>query len=587
MANIDIDSLPSQSPLVDTDKVAGSNAAGTSSKWLASTLWTYILSKQHILDATSYSGTTAADKITAAIAALPASGGTVDARGFADASVIDSTITLTPNTTILFGDTAFAVEIGTIFIMDSYTAVMGAGMGRTVFTYGTNEAVDTEPAITTDNGTTYITDITLSGFTVDGNTANQTGPWTASNYDTQLTELKYVDNSTIDSVQITDVLGIGIRFTAARDNNVIKNCRVDATNQDGNSKYGIRVTQTLSGDECTGLRIVDNTVDVVGTGASQIRGIRVDANDDATSDLYDAEISRNRVKLPGDKSGDALGIEVFSGTVAAVPDMRKITISNNFISCTADTGGGSIWGISANYSEDAVIAGNTIEGCTTYAIESFASNSTISGNTCRRSGVILVSAETTGEKITYLENVAITGNTLVDTATSGGNSSAINVYAQPTSTGITGFSITGNVIRLGSGTEVGIKLQSDTTIDDGVISGNTIIAGAAGTRGVHTDGSGGTIDNVVIGSNYFKDFSGHAVYLSSIARVLVGAGNHGEGNAALVFYNAAAAGSSVSFIGAGGEHGFYDAEPVAQQTGVAVSAAGIHAALVSLGLITA
>jgi len=45
MANIDIDSLPSQSPLVDTDKVAGSNAAGTSSKWLASTLWTYILSK--------------------------------------------------------------------------------------------------------------------------------------------------------------------------------------------------------------------------------------------------------------------------------------------------------------------------------------------------------------------------------------------------------------------------------------------------------------------------------------------------------------------------------------------------------------
>lgn len=33
--------------------------------------------------------------------------------------------------------------------------------------------------------------------------------------------------------------------------------------------------------------------------------------------------------------------------------------------------------------------------------------------------------------------------------------------------------------------------------------------------------------------------------------------------------------------------GFYGADPVAQQTGVAVSAAGIHAALVNLGLITA
>lgn len=33
--------------------------------------------------------------------------------------------------------------------------------------------------------------------------------------------------------------------------------------------------------------------------------------------------------------------------------------------------------------------------------------------------------------------------------------------------------------------------------------------------------------------------------------------------------------------------GFYNATPVAQQTGVAVSAAAIHAALVNLGLITA
>jgi hypothetical protein len=33
--------------------------------------------------------------------------------------------------------------------------------------------------------------------------------------------------------------------------------------------------------------------------------------------------------------------------------------------------------------------------------------------------------------------------------------------------------------------------------------------------------------------------------------------------------------------------GFYGETPVAQQTGVAVSSAGIHAALVTLGLITA
>lgn len=40
--------------------------------------------------------------------------------------------------------------------------------------------------------------------------------------------------------------------------------------------------------------------------------------------------------------------------------------------------------------------------------------------------------------------------------------------------------------------------------------------------------------------------------------------------------------------GASGQKlGFFNATPVVQQTGVAVSAAGIHAALVNLGLITA
>jgi hypothetical protein len=33
--------------------------------------------------------------------------------------------------------------------------------------------------------------------------------------------------------------------------------------------------------------------------------------------------------------------------------------------------------------------------------------------------------------------------------------------------------------------------------------------------------------------------------------------------------------------------GFYGADPIAKQTGVAVSAGGVHAALVALGLITA
>ena len=40
-------------------------------------------------------------------------------------------------------------------------------------------------------------------------------------------------------------------------------------------------------------------------------------------------------------------------------------------------------------------------------------------------------------------------------------------------------------------------------------------------------------------------------------------------------------------VSTGAKLGFYGATPVALQTGVAVTAAGIHAALVNLGLITA
>lgn len=47
------------------------------------------------------------------------------------------------------------------------------------------------------------------------------------------------------------------------------------------------------------------------------------------------------------------------------------------------------------------------------------------------------------------------------------------------------------------------------------------------------------------------------------------------------------AGTSVRLGQSGGSVGFYGTTPVALQTGVAVSAAGVHAALVNLGLITA
>jgi len=55
----------------------------------------------------------------------------------------------------------------------------------------------------------------------------------------------------------------------------------------------------------------------------------------------------------------------------------------------------------------------------------------------------------------------------------------------------------------------------------------------------------------------------------------------------VVFRVADESGLDVLLVGATQTLGFFGETPVAQPTGVAVDAAGIHAALVTLGLITA
>lgn len=74
------------------------------------------------------------------------------------------------------------------------------------------------------------------------------------------------------------------------------------------------------------------------------------------------------------------------------------------------------------------------------------------------------------------------------------------------------------------------------------------------------------------------------------------AANGGVGGTLTLYGGAGGAGDGAGVAGAyggvlvertGGKLGFYGTAPVALQTGVAVSAAGVHAALVALGLITA
>lgn len=111
------------------------------------------------------------------------------------------------------------------------------------------------------------------------------------------------------------------------------------------------------------------------------------------------------------------------------------------------------------------------------------------------------------------------------------------------------------------------------TADLGVlIGGGTTAAGK-----IFKDASGGLMLRAITGS--LNDFQlDNAAGNAAVMQVPTGGSD-------VIFANNVEINGDLNHDGAG--VGFYGTAPVALQTGVAVSAAGIHAALVNLGLITA
>ena len=118
----------------------------------------------------------------------------------------------------------------------------------------------------------------------------------------------------------------------------------------------------------------------------------------------------------------------------------------------------------------------------------------------------------------------------------------------------------------------GLQVLLDTTPDALARGGVSINRGASGGAGGNAKGlwvSGGSEFNPAAGAGdltVYNQEAGKYIYFVT--------GGTGAGNTPLI-------------LGSGNKIGFYNTAPIAQQTGVAVTAAGIHAALVNLGLITA
>jgi len=238
-----------------------------------------------------------------------------------------------------------------------------------------------------------------------------------------------------------------------------------------------------------------------------------------------------------------------------------VTIGNGTAATNVAIGGGNI------------NAGGTITGGSSVNLTNGSVNSTgdlaltvgaPGSNYLRLNGPIYSAITNTGTLTHEFINNSNTASAATEVKISSGGASALGAWLNITDTGALnwvngtlrsqGYFVLGSNGALSSTTSHGIRINTtnDVTIPNGTLTVSDTTASTSTTTGALVIGNGS-------------------------------AGGLGVGGASVF-------GSTATFAGAvtiGGNVGFYNASPVAKPTGVAVTAAAIHAALVTLNLIAA
>lgn len=230
---------------------------------------------------------------------------------------------------------------------------------------------------------------------------------------------------------------------------------------------------------------------------------------------------------------------------------------------------------------------------------------TITGSKTLDEGVNLVLGTTTGSKIgtATTQKLGFFNATPVvqPSSTTDLRTALINLGLYATG-GATPLNLNGGALTAGTATiSSHIGVTGNTTTSAGFYGGGAVVGdGAAGVRLLGTAASGMAkfaIKNSVAPREYEMSVNdtgtwtlydvtggGTVVSFTGFAMSLPN-GNLTMGDGRNFVFNT----TTGTKIGTGTSQklAFYNATPIAQQTGVAVTAAGVHAALVSLGLITA
>ena len=416
-----------------------------------------------------FAGADAGAKITACIADLPATGGTADARGLEGAQAISSNIFsgITKPVTVLFGDATYTLAVGvpTLNIPSNFSLI-GAGPGRTTFILANNVTGTISRGFYLEG----IGNVLLSGFTFDGNGANQATVTTGFGVQINNNNARVrLTNFEIKNTISQGVIGVGWNDVEVDHGKVSNYCIL--TNCPG-------VFAQLQSGAGQKFSIHHNFID--GT-TSNGGGIGVHASSTSTAKEFD--ISHNEI-IVGDRGAtETLGIELYA-IDSNVTSMRNWVVAGNRIIAENSTNT-AMFGISIAGASDGVVKGNVIKDTRLFGIEVTGKNVVVADNVLTGSGVSTVDAQGT---VSLVEGVTWTGNVFVDGADANNDMHVIT--------------------------------GSTNVIQDVVISSNQFLRPQA--RAIHLQNGSGTIKRIQVHGNTIQGRGA-----SSAVQAIVGSGTNG------------------------------------------------------------
>jgi hypothetical protein len=370
-------------------------------------------------------------------------------------------------------------SLNTLYVTIGQIKIVGAGVGATTLVRRAGANIDcrilalnsTSKTFTPAPGS-YLTGITVSGMSMDGNNLNVNsdvgsatvqGTICAVNVkDSTFTDL-YVKNPREIGLNLYGCIGSnisGVTIDGMKGSSIVNSINI----QGNNYSDGSGGTYPSIGIRVRGCRIVANWAMVGDSPAGAGIGICVIGSTDVSVVDNTADFSGE----PAARGRNGWGIVFEGGGNTAMLLGRRYTAANNkAYYCAVGVGAVDSSAVSATTGliDGLVLSGNEVHDCVE-GIKAVGRNIAITGNKVSADTCILIGAN----KPSIEENISVTGNTLLPQVNRA-------IYAQkPTSAGrIDGLVISGNVIdgaAVPTKTGLGVYLQGN--IQNFVVSANMI-----------------------------------------------------------------------------------------------------------------